>query len=193
MRELYTKYTLIFLGLGTLIAFPLLSWLLMFIIPNSFNVSFKTMFHINESDYGFIPLFLAIGIMFGLVVVWLAELTYFEKSMERYKNLLKGYKLSVFYVFFLSICAGVGEEIFFRGVIQPIFGVWLTALFFVGIHGYFSIKIKRINIFALLLTCFIALLGWSSKEYSIWLAIAGHFSYDLVLLFYYKKLSKNEM
>jgi len=193
MRELYKKYTLVFLGLGTLITFPLLSWLLMFIIPDSFNVSFETMFHINESDYGLITLFLAIGIMFGLVVVWLAELTYFEKSMERYKNLLKGYKLSVFYVFFLSICAGVGEEIFFRGVIQPVFGIWLTALFFVAIHGYFSIKIKRINIFALLLTCFIALLGWSSKEYSIWLAIAGHFSYDLVLLFYYKKLSKNEM
>jgi len=193
MRELYKKYTLVFLGLGTLITFPLLSWLLMFIIPDSFNVSFETMFHINESDYGLITLFLAIGIMFGLVVVWLAELTYFEKSMERYKNLLKGYKLSVFYVFFLSICAGVGEEIFFRGVIQPVFGIWLTALFFVAIHGYFSIKIKRINIFALLLTCFIALLGWSSKEYSIWLAIAGHFSYDLVLLFYYKNLSKNEM
>jgi len=193
MRELYTKYTLIFLGLGTLIVFPLLSWLLMFIIPDSFNVFFITMFHINESDYGFIPLFLAIGIMFGLAVVWLVELTYFEKSMVTYKNLLKGYKLLVFYVFFLSICAGVGEEIFFRGVIQPVFGVWLTALFFVTIHGYFSIKDKRINIFALLLTCFIALIGWSAKEYSIWIAIVAHFSYDLVLLFYYKSLIKSDV
>jgi membrane protease YdiL (CAAX protease family) len=191
MIRLYKKYTLFFLGAFTLIAFPLLSWIIMFIIPNSYQVSFDTLFQIHKSDYGLIPLFLSLGIVFGLVVIWLTELDYFEKSMQKYKNLLGDYKLTVFYVFFLSICAGVGEEIFFRGVVQPVIGVWLTALFFVAIHGYFSIKNKRINIFALLLTCFIALIGWSAKEYSIWLAIAAHFSYDLVLLFYYRSTNEN--
>ena len=186
MIRLYKKYKLFFLGAFTLIAFPLLSWIIMFIIPNSYHVSFDTLFQIHKSDYGLIPLFLSLGIVFGLVVIWLIELDYFEKSMRKYKNLLGDYKLSVFYVFFLSICAGVGEEIFFRGVVQPIIGVWLTAFFFVAIHGYFSIKNQRINVFALLLTCFIALIGWAAKEYSIWLAISAHFSYDLVLLFYYK-------
>jgi len=186
MREFYKKHILVFLGLGTLIVFPLLSWLLLFIIPNSYGISFDTMFQINEIDYWLVPLFLSIGILFGLVVIWMTELDYFEKSMEKYKNLLGHYKLTLFHVFFLSICAGVGEEIFFRGVVQPVFGIWFTAFFFVIIHGYFSIKNKRINIFALLLTAFIALIGWSAKEYSIWLAIVTHFSYDLVLLFYFK-------
>ncbi len=148
------------------------------------------MFYSPELDFGLIPLFLSIGIIFGLFVIWLTELDYFEKSMEKYKNLLEDYKLTFFYVFFLSICAGVGEEIFFRGIIQPVFGIWITAFFFVAIHGYFSIKNRRINVFALLLTCFIALIGWSAKEYSIWLAISAHFSYDLVLLFYYKYTNK---
>jgi membrane protease YdiL (CAAX protease family) len=183
---LYKKYTLFFLGLMTLIVFPLLSWVLMYFIPDSFNVSYKTMFKISEQDYALIPLFLSLGIVFGLFVIWLAELDYFEKSMRKYKKIFGNYKLTLFYVFFLSICAGVGEEIFFRGVIQPLIGIWLTALFFVAIHGYFSIKDKRINSFALLLTCFIVLIGWAAKEYSIWIAISAHFSYDLVLLFYYK-------
>jgi len=137
-----------------------------------------------------IPISLSIGIVFGLFVIWLTELNYFEKSMSKYKNMLDGYNLNTFYVFFLSICAGVGEEIFFRGTIQPLIGIWATAIFFVAIHGYFSFKNFRINIFAILLTLFIALLGWGAKTYSLWLAIAAHFSYDLVLLFYYKRSAK---
>ena len=186
MKKLFQKYPLFFLGLGTLIAFPLLSWIIILILPNSFQVSFESMFKIETTEYLLIPLFLSIGILFGLFVIWLTELNYFEKSMSKYKNILSDYKLTTFYVFFLSVCAGVGEEVFFRGVIQPLVGVWVTALFFVAIHGYFSFKNKRINIFAILLTCFIAFIGWSAREYTIWLAIAAHFSYDLVLLFYYK-------
>ena len=187
MKKLLTKYTLFLMGLGTLAAFPLLAWLILLLVPSSFEISFKTMFQINKTDYLLIPIFLSIGICFGLFVIWLTELDYFEKSMSKYRNLLKGYNLTTFYVLFLSICAGVGEEIFFRGTIQPLIGIWLTAIFFVGIHGYFSIKNKRLNIFALFLTLFIVLIGWSAKEYSIWLAISAHFSYDLVLLFYYKQ------
>jgi membrane protease YdiL (CAAX protease family) len=106
--------------------------------------------------------------------------------MSKYKNLLDNYKLNTLQVIFLSICAGVGEEIFFRGALQPILGIWVTSIFFVAIHSYFSIKDMRVNIFAIMLTLFIALLGWASQTYSIWLAIVAHFSYDLVLLFYYK-------
>ncbi|MBK7566807.1 MAG: CPBP family intramembrane metalloprotease [Bacteroidetes bacterium] len=32
---------------------------------------------------------------------------------------------------FLSFCAGVGEELLFRGAIQPWLGIWLTALLFI--------------------------------------------------------------
>lgn len=178
---------LFLMGSATLIAFPLVGWLLTFVIPSSLGITFSSIFKIEGGYFVFIPLFLSIGILFGLFVIWLTELNYFEQAMKPYKDLLSNYNLTTFYVFFLSICAGVGEEVFFRGVIQPILGVWLTAFMFVAIHGYFSFKNKRINIFAILLTLFIAFIGWASKSYSIWLAISAHFSYDLVLLFYYKR------
>lgn len=90
---------------------------------------------------------------------------------------------------YLSVCAGVGEEIFFRGALQPLpyAGIWITAIFFVAIHTYFSLKNWKKNVFALLLSAFIALLGWGARDFSLWHAIAGHFSYDLVLLMYLRK------
>lgn len=178
------------IGLTTLIGFPLLAWAVVEIVRVWFNQYYPNqlidMFHISHQYYYLIPVFTSVGIMFGLFVIWLTELEYFEKSLSKYKNLLSHYKLNTFLVVFLSVCAAVGEEIFFRGALQPIIGIWATSIFFVAIHGYFSIKDKRINIFAVLLTFFIALIGWAAQTYSIWLAIAAHFSYDLVLLFYYK-------
>jgi len=169
-----------------LVGFPLLSFPIFYF----FDLPYKHLLEIQSNHIYLIPIFLSIGIVFGLIVIWLTELEYFEKSMSKYKNRLQGHKITVFYAFFLSFCAGFGEEIFFRGALQPLMGVWVTSFFFVAIHGYFSFKNFRINVFALLLTLFIALLGWSSKEYSIILAISGHFSYDLVLLFYYRYTDK---
>ena len=179
------------MGIVTLLGFPLLAWGISELISVWFKDYYPNhiidVFRLNKNFYYLIPIFISIGIFFGLIVIWLTELNYFEKSMSKYKNLLDNYELTTFLVIFLSVSAGVGEEIFFRGVLQPLIGVWLTSIFFVAIHGYFSLKDKRINIFAIMLTLFIALLGWASKNYSIWLAISAHFSYDLVLLFYYKK------
>ena len=183
------------MGLATLILFPLVAWLILFFLPDSWGLSFWDMFSITKMQLYLVPTFISAGIIFGLFVIWMTELDYFEESMSKYRNLLDNYTLNVFYVVFLSVCAGVGEEIFFRGALQPLMGIfighqlsiWITAIFFVAIHGYFSFKVWRVNIFAVLLTLFIGLLGWSAFKYSLWLAIAAHFSYDLVLLFYYKR------
>ena len=112
-----------------------------------------------------------------------------EESLSKYRSLLENFKITRFQVIFLSVCAGVGEEIFFRGAVQPVIGIIGTAVIFVAIHGYFSFKDLKVNIFAALLTLFIIFLGWGARELSIWHAIAGHFSYDLVLLAYYRRTS----
>ncbi|MEX1001279.1 MAG: CPBP family intramembrane glutamic endopeptidase [Crocinitomicaceae bacterium] len=171
------------LGVGTLIIFPLLAWPFWYFS----DTSISEVFHIQQKELYSIPTFLSAGILFGLLMIWLTELPYFEKALSRYKNLLSNFKINRFHVIFLSICAGVGEEIFFRGALQPLLGIVPTAIFFVAIHGYFSIKEHKVNLFALFLTLFIIFLGWGAREFSLWHAIAGHFSYDLVLLAYYRK------
>lgn len=171
------------LGFGTLIVFPLLALPIWWLS----DMSISEVFICSEQDAYSIPNFLSAGILFGLLVIWMTDLKYFEKSLSKYKNLLSNFKLTRFQVIFLSICAGVGEEIFFRGAVQPFLGIIVTAIIFVSIHGYYSFKDMRVNIFAVLLTLFIILLGWGAQELSIYHAFAGHFAYDLVLLSYYRK------
>lgn len=181
MRKLFSSLWI--LGLGTLIIFPLLAWPILYFS----GVNFLDVFLIESRQLYSIPSFLSAGILFGLGVIWLTELPYFEEALAKYKNLLENFKITRFHVIFLSICAGVGEEIFFRGAIQPLIGIVPTAILFVAIHGYYSRRNFKVNIFAFLLTFFIIFLGWGAKNFSIWHAVAGHFSYDLVLLAYYKK------
>jgi len=120
MKKLLEKYTLFWMGLGTLILFPLVAWLLLVFLPESWNLNFWNLFKLNKHSLFLVPTFISVGITFGLFVIWMTELDYFEESMAKYKNLLDNYTLNTFYVVFLSICAGVGEEIFFRGALQPL-------------------------------------------------------------------------
>jgi len=153
--------------------------------------NFAELFYINLPKLYSVPTFISTGILFGILVIWITELPYFNESLSKYRNLLFNLKITIFDAFFLSFCAGFGEEVFFRGAIQPLAGIWATSIFFVAIHGYFSFKNKALNIFAICLTLFIALLGWAAQEFTLWHAIAGHFSYDLVLLMYHRRTSGN--
>ena len=171
------------MGIGTLIIFPLLAWPLLYWQ----DIGWKDLFIVERETLYSVPNFLSAGILFGLAMIWMTELPYFEKALERYKNLLSSFKLTRFHVIFLSFCAGFGEEIFFRGAMQPLIGILGTAVIFVAIHGYYSYKSFKVNVFAVCLTLFILFLGWGAREYSIWHAIAGHFAYDLVLLAYYRR------
>lgn len=170
------------LGIGTLIVFPALAWVVCYYSDQNF----ADIFRFNLDTIWTLPTFLSAGIFFGLGVIWLTELKYFEDALSKYRDILKGFKITRWQAFFLSLCAGVGEEVFFRGALQPLMGVWVTAFVFVAIHGYFSITNWKVNIFSVCLTLFIAVLGWAATEYSIYHAMAGHFSYDLVLLMYHR-------
>lgn len=85
---------------------------------------------------------------------------------------------------FISLFAGVGEELFFRGILQRIFirmtqnpwvGIVLTAAIFSGIHFQFYGFIPR-----LLLGILLGVIYWYSG--SIWTAILAHFLYDAAII-----------
>ncbi|MCH2232990.1 MAG: CPBP family intramembrane metalloprotease [Crocinitomicaceae bacterium] len=182
MRKIFARLfsSLWFLGLITLIVFPILAWLILWLR----DIPLFSIFEISQKEVYSLPAFAAYGIIFALFIIWFTEHPFFEKSMKRYKNLLSQFKINYFYAVFLAICAGVGEEIFFRGAVQPLLGIILTAFVFVAVHGYYDFKNWKVNLFAIALTGFIVLIGWGAAEYSLWHAILPHFTYDLVLLIY---------
>ncbi|MDQ3277351.1 MAG: CPBP family intramembrane metalloprotease, partial [Bacteroidota bacterium] len=85
---------------------------------------------------------------------------------------------------FISLFAGVGEELFFRGILQRIFirmtqnpwmGIVLTAAIFSGIHFQFYGFFPRF-----LLGILLGAIFWYSG--SLWTAILAHFLYDAVII-----------
>ncbi|PJF27685.1 MAG: hypothetical protein CUN53_03130 [Phototrophicales bacterium] len=79
--------------------------------------------------------------------------------------------------FMLSLAVAVGEEVFFRGALQPIFGIGLTSVFFTLLHTQYTLTPATIGIFAVSLG-----MGWLRQRYSTTAAIIAHFVYNFVQL-----------
>jgi membrane protease YdiL (CAAX protease family) len=99
-------------------------------------------------------------------------------------------------IIFIALLAGIGEELFFRGVLQRLFikafkspwpGIILAAVIFSAIHLQFFGFIPR-----LLLGILLGAIYWYSG--SLWPAIIAHFVYDaffIVLAYFQPNLVKN--
>ncbi len=80
----------------------------------------------------------------------------------------------------VSLGAAVGEEIIMRGALQPVFGVWLTSIFFVVLHTQYSFT--PIMLLILIVGLVLARLRF---RYSTSAAIIAHFVYNaLPFLFF---------
>lgn len=82
----------------------------------------------------------------------------------------------------VSVFAGAGEELLFRGAIQPLLGNALTSIIFIGIHGYFKFKSVGHIIFGVVMFGLSYLLGFLAESVSLISAIIAHTIYDLIML-----------
>ena len=126
------------------------------------------------------------GALTGWILGYLAWLYVSMKHMDpvhdKYSDIFTNLKLKTRDVWFISLCAGVGEEILFRGAIQPWLGIWLTSLVFIAIHGYLNPMSWRISSYGILMTGMIALLGWQCEYFGLLTSISAHMMIDVVLL-----------
>lgn len=80
--------------------------------------------------------------------------------------------------FAVAFTAGVGEEIAFRGALQPIFGLWWTAIFFTAIHMQYTLTPAALIIFVVAVA-----FGYLRRFYSLYTVIIAHFLYNFIQLF----------
>lgn len=78
---------------------------------------------------------------------------------------------------FLAITVAMGEEILFRGALQPVFGLWITSIFFALLHTQYTLTPASLSIVAVAVA-----LGWLRQRHSTTAAIIAHFIYNFVLL-----------
>jgi uncharacterized protein len=79
--------------------------------------------------------------------------------------------------FLLSISAAFGEEIWIRGGLQPVFGIFITSIFFAALHIQVAFTPATLIIFGVSLG-----LGWLRWRYSTTAAIVAHFTFNFVQL-----------
>ncbi len=203
-------------GLGSGLGFWVATWLIVrFIEKAELHWDIQNS-RLNGRNLGLIVLITLGGMLFnGLLVYWnaqlvlpesmsgieawmkemesqLMELTKFLTDFQNVPELLTG-------ILVIGVFAGVGEELFFRGLIQPKmqgyfksahWGIWITAIIFSAIHVQFYGFLPRVFLGALfgymyhysgsLLYPIIAhIFNNSLTVVIVYLSNQGHFDFDL--------------
>lgn len=173
-----SKYKLYLFGWITLILFPLPAFLCLWY---SEKITLSEFLQLDQ----LLNIRTGIGIEFGIVYAFFALLILkapvFEKLPNKVEHMIKEMKLSWFDAFFLSVCAGIGEELLFRVGVQHYLGIWITSLLFIAIHGYINPMNWRKSLYGLIVLPFIFILAFGYGHFGLWFCIGAHFSYDLVL------------
>lgn len=105
-------------------------------------------------------------------------------------KIISGAKFSTFDRIQISLFAGAGEELLFRGALQPLAGIWLTSLFFIAIHGYFKFKSAGHIFFGFMMFSLSMVLGWLFEIAGLLAAMTAHAVYDMVMLWWVRKVAK---
>lgn len=179
-----SRKTLFILAGGSLVLFTLSGWLVMhFIGPVSLPQALR---------FGIaLPLQLILGLVLGGalgILAWvLVNVPYLKGTREFFVEIIGPWKLSWMEIVFVSCCAGIGEEIFFRGAIQPLLGIGWTSLLFVLLHGYINPWNAPMTVYGVFMVLAIALLGWAAFEWGLMVAMVAHTVIDIILLYQLSK------
>lgn len=167
------------MALGTLVVFGGLG---LIIIPFTRDVKIAEFLSGTEKYW----LQIIIGVIVGVVTAkaaWqIVELPFLLKTKHFFSDLISPLKLDTIQIIFISICAGVGEELFFRGAIQPMLGVWFTSILFVLLHGYLNPFNMSLTIYGIYMVLVIGVLGLLTEYFGILTAMIGHTLIDIILL-----------
>jgi len=122
-----------------------------------------------------------VGVVSAALALWIITRKFFKDERDFYYGLISKLNLGYGGMVFLSLCAGIGEELFFRGGIQPLIGIWWTSILFVLLHGYLNPKNWRISIYGVVMVGVIGGFGYLFETIGIFSAMAAHAAFDMVL------------
>jgi hypothetical protein len=74
------------------------------------------------------------------------------------------------------LAAGIGEELLFRGALQPVLGLWFTAILFAASHIQYGLTPATLAVFIIAIA-----LGIIRQRTNTTVAILVHFGYDFVI------------
>ena len=175
-----TRRTFFLLAFGSLILFTLLG---LGIMAYFGPVSLPDALQLGSS----IPLQTVWGVILGGLVGFLAwtliKLPFFKVTLDFFVGIIGPWRLNILEIILVSCCAGIGEEILFRGAIQPHLGLVLTSILFVVLHGYINPFSGAMTAYGLFMIIAICLLGWTAVQIGLVAAMVAHTVIDIILLY----------
>ncbi len=176
------KFFYIFIILAEL-SLPVTGIFIFFILRKPLN----SIFLIKDSLLKQIIFGLISGFMLGYISsIIIDKLKFFKIIKELVITLIKEYKVNLFDIFLISLLAGICEEILFRGVLQQLIGLFLSSFIFILLHGYFNPFNLNSTIFGLFMYVLSLIIGISFENLGILCAMIFHFSYDFIVILYFK-------
>lgn len=145
------------------------------------------MLALNNITVKTISIGLISGIVAAIIGLCLVQILPESKLNKVLDGIIEKLNPQWYHIIFYSFCAGVGEEILFRGAVQSYIYLWPTAILFVLIHGYLNIKDKSMFFYGVFLVLISASFGYLHNYLGIYAAISAHFIYDVVMFAYMKK------
>lgn len=170
---------MLLLALGTLVVFGGLG---IIFIPMAREVGVLEFFAGTEKIWKQVLAGLVIGLVTAKAGWQITSLPMMEKNKIFFADMVRPMKLTNVQIVFVSICAGVGEELLFRGAIQPFLGIWITSILFVLIHGYLNPYNLPLTIYGFYMVLVIGVLGLMTEHMGILTAMIAHTIIDIILL-----------
>ena len=129
-----------------------------------------------------VPLGIGSGLAIGWVAWWLVSLPFMRPVLDRYAERIGPLLGNRSDQMLVSMCAGAGEELFFRGAVQHWLGIPITAVLFVALHGYLDPRKARVSLYGAVLSIAMMLLGWMVGKVGLLAPMIAHAVIDMVLL-----------
>jgi membrane protease YdiL (CAAX protease family) len=119
--------------------------------------------------------FVLYGVVIVMSVVWqtLVGAEAYEQQTIAVRALSQQYGASLGLGLFMALCAAIGEEMLFRGALQPVLGVLLTTVYFVALHTQYILTPSMLIIGVVALG-----FAWLRQRTNTTAAIVAHFCYN---------------
>lgn len=166
------------MGWVTLILFPIPAFLVLYFFEDK---SFRDFLDLKSFSATFIFWGIVVGVCYAILANFILNFKIFKTIPLRVDKLVQSMNLTYLDAVFLSLCAGIGEELLFRVGFQFYFGPIITSILFVAVHGYLNPFNWRQSLYGLVVLPLSFILGYGYAWYGLWFSIAVHSAYDFVL------------
>ncbi len=172
------------MGWVTLLLFPIPAFLVLYFFEDRSFVEFlePDSFKLSTLIWG-----TATGVLYAFLANLLMKFKVFETVPLRVDQLVRSMNLNIWDALFLSLCAGIGEELLFRAGVQFYLGTILTSILFVAVHGYLNPFNWRQSLYGIVVLPLSFLLGYGYEWYGLWFSVAMHSAYDFTLFISFLK------